>query len=153
MFGKLTRIASVASDMFVGRERFATILLMRLTETIILWLSEDQNFWEEIEQGPRPLGPLGLQQFYLDMEFVILFASQGRYLSRNLQQVIKNIIGRAIEAVAESKIDPYSVLPEDDWFAEVAQIAIDMLTGKTQIGNVENVSSPTSSSVLSHGSN
>lgn len=46
-------------------------------------------------------------QFYLDMEFVILFASQGRYLSRNLQQVIKNIIGRAIEAVAESKIDPY----------------------------------------------
>ncbi|KAK4371030.1 hypothetical protein RND71_010505 [Anisodus tanguticus] len=41
------------------------------------------------------------------MEFVILFASQGRYLSRNLQQVIKNIIGRAIEAVAASKIDPY----------------------------------------------
>ncbi|PHT36097.1 Exocyst complex component EXO84A [Capsicum baccatum] len=97
----------IASDMFVGRERFATILLMRLTETIILWLFEDQNFWEEIEQGPRPLGPLGLQQFYLDMEFVILFASKGHYLSRNLQQVIKNIIGRAIEAVAESKIDPY----------------------------------------------
>lgn len=46
-------------------------------------------------------------QFYLDMEFVILFASQGRYLSRNLHQVIKNIIGRAIEAVAASKIDPY----------------------------------------------
>ncbi|XP_027772149.1 exocyst complex component EXO84A-like [Solanum pennellii] len=153
MFEKLTRIASIASDMFVGRERFATILLMRLTETIILWLSEDQNFWEEIEQGPKPLGPLGLQQFYLDMEFVILFASQGRYLSRNLQQVIKNIIGRAIEAVAASHIDPYSVLPEDDWFAEVAQIAIDMLTGKTQVGAMENVNSPTASSVLSHGSN
>lgn len=65
MFEKLTRIASIASDMFVGRERFATILLMRLTETIILWLSEDQNFWEEIEQGPKPLGPLGLQQVFL----------------------------------------------------------------------------------------
>ncbi|XP_019238877.1 PREDICTED: exocyst complex component EXO84A [Nicotiana attenuata] len=153
LFGKLTRIAGIASDMFVGRERFATILLMRLTETIILWLSEDQTFWEEIEQGPTPLGPLGLQQFYLDMEFVILFASQGRYLSRNLQQVIKNIIGRAIEAVAATKIDPYSVLPEDEWFAEVAQIAIDMLTGKTHVGAVENVSSPTASSVLSHGSN
>lgn len=51
--------------MFVGRERFATILLMRLTETIILWLSDDQNFWEEIEEGPRPLGPLGLQQVLL----------------------------------------------------------------------------------------
>lgn len=130
--------------MFVGRERFATILLMRLTETIILWLSDDQSFWEEIEEGPRPLGPFGLQQvilvglflipfqnnlnikngvnfkqqipeftfpdnlqFYLDMEFVILFSSQGRYLSRNLHQVIKNIIGRAIEAVAANNIDPY----------------------------------------------
>ncbi|XP_057493144.1 LOW QUALITY PROTEIN: exocyst complex component EXO84A [Actinidia eriantha] len=158
LFAKLTRIASIASDMFVGRERFATMLLMRLTETVILWLSEDQSFWEEIEAGPTPLGPLGLQQFYLDMEFVILFASQGRYLSRNLHQVIKNIIGRAIESVAATGIDPYGSLPEDDWFAEVAQIAIKMLTGKANFGNVDHeVVSPTASvsakSTLSHGSN
>lgn len=130
--------------MFVGRERFATVLLMRLTETVILWLSDDQNFWEEIEYGERPLGPLGLQQvpifhfskirtifyqhflrltghiywsfwqFYLDMEFVILFSSQGRYLSRNLHQVIKNIISRAIEAVQATKIDPYRYASLDD---------------------------------------
>lgn len=70
LFAKLTRIASLTSEMFMGRERFATILLMRLTETIILWLSDDQNFWEEIE-GPRPLGPLGLQQvsFFLNSFF------------------------------------------------------------------------------------
>lgn len=46
-------------------------------------------------------------QFYLDMEFVILFASQGRYLSRNLHQVMKNVIARAIEAVQANNIDPY----------------------------------------------
>lgn len=46
-------------------------------------------------------------QFYLDMEFVMLFSSQGRYLSRNLQQVIKNFIARAIEVVAATGIDPY----------------------------------------------
>lgn len=127
----MTRIGSIASDMFVGRERFATLLLMRLTETVILWFSDDQNFWEEMEAGQRRLGPLGLQQvfifilnfkifgylsetcvcvvvqFYLDMEFVILFASQGRYLSRNLHQVMKNIIARAIEAVQANNIDPY----------------------------------------------
>ncbi|XVF02318.1 hypothetical protein REPUB_Repub04eG0165300 [Reevesia pubescens] len=161
LFGKLTRMASIATDMFVGRERFATIVLMRLTETVILWLSDDQSFWEEIEQGPTPLGPFGLQQFYLDMEFVIIFASQGRYLSRNLQQVIKNIIERAIDAVSASGIDPYSVLPEDDWFAEVAQIAIKMLTGKANFGNMDrDVTSPTASvsaisisSAVSHGSN
>lgn len=57
-------MASIAADMFVGRERFATLLLMRLTETVILWLSEDQSFWEDIEEGPRSLGPLSLQQVY-----------------------------------------------------------------------------------------
>ncbi|XP_075660053.1 exocyst complex component EXO84A [Castanea sativa] len=158
LFAKLTRMASIATDMFVGRERFATVLLMRLTETVILWLSEDQSFWEDIEEGPKPLGPLGLQQLYLDMEFVILFSSQGRYLSRNLHQVIKNIIGRAIDSVAATGMDPYSVLPEDDWFAEVAQIAIKVLTGKVNFGNVDrDVTSPTASisatSVFSHGSN
>lgn len=141
LFMKLTRMASIATDMFIGRERFATVLLMRLTETVILWLSDDQTFWEEIEEGPKPLGPLGLQQvcifkrmivcqylmqifrgrlcssaiincsismqLYLDMEFVLLFSSQGRYLSRNLHQVIKNIIARAIDAVAATGVDPY----------------------------------------------
>ena len=62
LFVKLTRIASIASDMFVGRERFATVLLMRMAETVILFLSDDQSFWDEVETGPTPLGPLGLQQ-------------------------------------------------------------------------------------------
>ncbi|KAJ8760857.1 hypothetical protein K2173_021895 [Erythroxylum novogranatense] len=155
LFAKLTRMASIATDMFVGRERFATVLLMRLTETVILWLSDDQTFWEEIEAGPKPLGPLGLQQLYLDMEFVLLFASQGRYLSRHLHQVIKDIIGKAIEVLSASGVDPYSVLPEDDWFAEVAQTAISILSGKTNFDDVErDVTSPTASvSAISHGSN
>ncbi|GMH01669.1 hypothetical protein Nepgr_003508 [Nepenthes gracilis] len=136
-FVKLAQIASIASDMFFGRERFATVLLMRLTETLMLWLSDDQTFWEEIEQGPKPLGPLGLQQFYLDMEFVILFSLQGRYLSRNLQQVSKNVIARAIDAVAATGVDPYSTLPEEEWFADVAQIAIKMLMGKSNFGDVD----------------
>ncbi|KAL1569931.1 exocyst complex component EXO84A-like [Salvia divinorum] len=160
LFAKLTRLGSIASDVFVGRERFATILLMRLTETVILWFSEDQNFWDEIEGAQRPLGPLGLQQFYLDMEFVILFASQGRYLSRNLHQVMKNVIARAIEAVKANNIDPYSVLPEDEWFADVAQIAIKMLLGQANFDNPDHdITSPTASmsarsvsSVHSHGS-
>ncbi|KAG6429648.1 hypothetical protein SASPL_107700 [Salvia splendens] len=153
LFAKLTRLGSIASDVFVGRERFATILLMRLTETVILWFSEDQNFWEEIEGAQRPLGPLGLQQFYLDMEFVILFASQGRYLSRNLHQVMKNVIARAIEVVQANNIDPYSFLPGDEWFAEVPQIAIKMMLGQANFDNPDcNITSPTASSVHSHGS-
>ncbi|RZC54957.1 hypothetical protein C5167_013799 [Papaver somniferum] len=160
LFAKVSRMATIAADMFVGRERFATILLMRLTETVIMWLSNDQAFWEEVESGPRPMRPLGLQQFYLDMEFVTLFTSQGRYLSRNLHQVIKDIIARALEAYATTGEDPYSVLPEDEWFAEVAQISIKIMTDKAKYGNGDrDVESPTASisaqsisSVVSHGS-
>ncbi|KAF5207917.1 Exocyst complex component exo84b like [Thalictrum thalictroides] len=159
LFMKLHRMSSITADMFVGRERVATILLMRLTETVIMWLSNDHTFWEEIEEGPTPLGPFGLQQFYLDMEFVILFSSQGRYLSRNLHQVIKNIIARAIDAVAATGMDPYSALPEDDWFAEVSQIAIKMLSNSSKASMDRDVTSPTASisgksvsSVMSHGS-
>ncbi|KAH7564914.1 hypothetical protein JRO89_XS09G0069000 [Xanthoceras sorbifolium] len=107
LYTKLNRMASIAADMFVGRERFATLLLMRLTETVILWLSDDQSFWDDIEEGPRPLGPLGLQQFYLDMKFVISFASQGRYLSRILQRVINDIISKAMAAFSATGMDPY----------------------------------------------
>ncbi|XP_065864299.1 exocyst complex component EXO84A [Euphorbia lathyris] len=149
-FLKLTQVASIVTDMFVGREKVATVLLMRLTETVVLWLSEDQAFWEEVEAGSKPLGPFGLQQFYLDMEFVLLFASEGRYLSRNLHQAIKNIITRAIDAVSATGVDPERVLPEDEWFAEVAQIAIKMLTGK---GNFDTVEQGGHSPTGSQGSN
>lgn len=160
LYLKLNRMAIIAADMFVGRERFATLLLMRLTETVILWLSEDQSFWDDIEEGPRPLGSLGLHQFYLDMKFVICFASQGRYLSRNLNRVVNEIISKALTAFSATGIDPYSELPEDDWFIELCQDAIEKLSGKSKAANGErDLNSPTASvsahsvsSIRSHGS-
>ncbi|XP_010923330.1 exocyst complex component EXO84B isoform X1 [Elaeis guineensis] len=160
LYAKLNQMASVAADMFVGRERFATLLMMRLTETVILWLSEDQSFWEDIEEGPRPLGPLGLQQFYLDMQFVILFG-QGRFLSRHVHQVIIDIIERAMAAFSATGMNPDSVLPSDDWFIDIAQETISRISGKARLANGDReLSSPTASvsaqsmsSVRSHGSN
>ncbi|KAK1416961.1 hypothetical protein QVD17_26081 [Tagetes erecta] len=160
LFAKLHRMSAIAAEMFVGRERFSTMLLMRLTETVILWLSEDQTFWDDIEEGPRPLGPLGLQQFYLDMKFVISFASQGRYLSRNLNRVVNEIINKALTAFSVTGVDPYSVLPEDEWFGDICQEAMDRLSGKPRLANGErDLSSPTASvsaqsisSIRSHGS-
>ncbi|KAI9084462.1 hypothetical protein K1719_033450 [Acacia pycnantha] len=160
LYIKLNRMANIAADMFVGRERYATLLLMRLTETVILWLSEDQSFWDDIEEGPRPLGPLGLQQFYLDMRFVICFASQGRYLSRNLHRVVNEIISKAMTAFAATGMDPYSALPEDEWFNEICQDTIDRLSGRPkEINGERDLNSPTASvsaqsvsSVRSHSS-
>ncbi|XP_071688650.1 exocyst complex component EXO84A-like [Rutidosis leptorrhynchoides] len=151
LFIKLCTVATLATDMFVGRERFTTLLLIRLTETVILWLSDEPSFWEEVEHGSKRLGPFGLRQFYLDMQFVILFASQGRYLSRNLHQVIKNIISRAMDSVAGSDTDPNSLLPEDQWFTDIGQAAIKMLTGNDAVENVEDTSPTASMSVTSQG--
>lgn len=160
LFIKLNRMAGITADMFVGRERFATLLLMRLTETVILWLSEDQTFWDDIEEGPRALGPLGLQQFYLDVKFVMCFASHGRYLSRNLHRVLNDIISKAMASFGTTGMDPNSVLPEDEWFNEICQDAIEQLSGKPKLVNGErDLNSPTASisaqsisSVRSHGS-
>ncbi|KAG6593592.1 Exocyst complex component EXO84B, partial [Cucurbita argyrosperma subsp. sororia] len=160
LFVKLSRMASMAADTFVGRERFGTLLLMRLTETVVLWLSGDQSFWDDIEEGPRPLGPLGLQQFYLDMKFVICFAAQGRYLSRNLHRVVNEIISRAMAAFAATGMDPDSVLPEDVWFDDVCQLAVERLSGMPKATNGDrDVNSPTASisahsisSIRSHAS-
>ncbi|KAL9235537.1 hypothetical protein vseg_010288 [Gypsophila vaccaria] len=160
LFFKLNAMASIATEMFVGKERFATLLLMKLTETVILWLSQDQSFWDEIEEGPKPLGPLGLQQLYLDMKFVICFASQGRYLSRNLVRVINEIISKALAAFQATGRDPYSVLPEDNWFNDICQEAIELLSGKPrEVDGERDPNSPTASvstqsisSMRSHGS-
>ncbi|XVF23008.1 hypothetical protein REPUB_Repub13aG0000800 [Reevesia pubescens] len=157
LFAKLNRMASLAADMFIGRERFATLLLMRLTETVVIWLAEDQSFWDDIEEGPRPLGPLGLQQLYLDIKFVICFASQGRYLSRNLHRVVNEIIAKAMAAFAATGMDPYSVLPDDEWFNEICQDAIERLSGKSKADRdlyspTASVSAQSISSVRSHGS-
>ncbi|CAK7325090.1 unnamed protein product [Dovyalis caffra] len=160
LFVKLNCMATIAAEMFVGRERFATLLLMRLTETVILWLSEDQSFWDDIEEGPRPLGPLGLQQFYLDMKFVMCFASQGRYLSRNLHRVVNEIISKAVAVFSATGMDPDRVLPEDDWFNDICLDAVERLSGKPKaIDGDREPNSPTASvsaqsisSVRSHGS-
>ncbi|XP_076944962.1 exocyst complex component EXO84A-like [Bidens hawaiensis] len=150
LFVKLRTMGSLASDMFVGRERFTTLLLIRLTETVILWLSDEKSFWEEIERGSKPLGKFGLRQFYLDMQFVVLFASQGRYLSRTLHQIIKNIISRVMESVAAAThADPYSMVPEDEWFTDIGQTAIKVLTGEATVETVEATSPTASASVES----
>ncbi|KAF2573126.1 hypothetical protein F2Q70_00003656 [Brassica cretica] len=142
LFAKFNRMASLAADMFVGRERFATSLLMRLTETVILWLSGDQSFWDDIEEGPRPLGPLGLRQLYLDMKFVTCFASQGRYPLRNLNRGTNEIISKALAAFTATGLD--SELPKDDWFIEICLDGMERLSGKAE-GNNGEVHSPTAS--------
>ncbi|GMP23924.1 hypothetical protein CsSME_00001361 [Camellia sinensis var. sinensis] len=62
LFGKLQQLATVAGDVLLGKERIQKILLARLTETVVMWLSDEQEFWGVLEDDSAHLQPLGLQQ-------------------------------------------------------------------------------------------
>lgn len=62
LFAKLHQLATVAGDVFLGKEKIQRILLVRLTETVFIWLSDEHEFWSLFEDESVPLKPFGLQQ-------------------------------------------------------------------------------------------
>ena len=62
LFLKLNSLSYVAVDVLTGRERMTQMLLMKLVETFVIFIFDDQDFWEEMENGPKPIGQIGLQQ-------------------------------------------------------------------------------------------
>lgn len=57
----------MAGDVLLGREKIQKVLLARLTETVVMWLSDEQEFWSVLEDESAPLQPLGLQQVFCYM--------------------------------------------------------------------------------------
>ncbi|KAJ6827452.1 exocyst complex component EXO84C [Iris pallida] len=64
LFARLQQVASIAGDVLLGKEKMQKILLSRLTETVIMWLSEEQEFWDVFEDDSVQLQPCGLQQAF-----------------------------------------------------------------------------------------
>lgn len=127
LFAKLQQLATVAGDVLLGKEKIQKILLARLTETVVMWLSDEQEFWVIFEDGSGSLQPLGLQQLILDMHFTVEIARFAGYPSRHVHQIASAITARAIRAFSARGIDPNSALPEDEWFVETAKSAINKL--------------------------
>ncbi|CAI9782227.1 unnamed protein product [Fraxinus pennsylvanica] len=127
LFGKLQQLAAVAGDILLGREKIQKVLLARLTETVVMWLSDEQEFWGVLEHDSAPLRPVGLQQLILDMHFTVEIARFAGYPSRHVHKIASDIIARAIKAFSTRGIDPQSALPEDEWFVETAKGAINRL--------------------------
>lgn len=75
LFAKLQQLATVAGDVLLGKEKIQKILLARLTETVVMWLSDEQEFWVVFEDDSGSLQPLGLQQVYFfNCTFIFLIA-------------------------------------------------------------------------------
>ncbi|XP_041028142.1 exocyst complex component EXO84C-like isoform X2 [Juglans microcarpa x Juglans regia] len=127
LFAKLQQLATLAGDVLPEKEKLQKILLARLTETVIIWLSDEQEFWAVFEDDSTPLQPLGLQQLILDMHFTVEIARYAGYPSRHVHQSASAIIAHAIRTFSARGIDPQSALPEDEWFVETAKLAINTL--------------------------
>ncbi|KAG6398153.1 hypothetical protein SASPL_139608 [Salvia splendens] len=127
LFGKLQQLAAVAGDVLLGKEKIQKVLLARLTETVVMWLSNEEEFWGVLENESAPLRPVGLQQLILDMHFTVEIARFAGYPSRHLNKISSDIIARAVKAFAARGVDPQSSVPEDEWFVETAKGAINKL--------------------------
>jgi hypothetical protein len=64
LFGRLQQLASVAGDVLLGKDKIQKVLLSRLTETVVMWLSNEQEFWDVFEDRSVQLQPSGLQQVH-----------------------------------------------------------------------------------------
>lgn len=62
LFARLQQLATVAGDVLLGKDKLQKILLARLTETVVMWLSDEQEFWGVFEDDSIPIQPVGLQQ-------------------------------------------------------------------------------------------
>lgn len=127
LFAKLQQLAIVAGDVLLGNEKIQKNLLARVTETVVMWLSDEQDFWGVFEDESAHLQPFGLQQLILDMHFTIEIAVCGGYPSKHVRQIASAIIARAIRTFNARGVDPQSALPEDEWFCEAAKSAINKL--------------------------
>ncbi|XP_062095950.1 exocyst complex component EXO84C isoform X2 [Humulus lupulus] len=127
LFAKLQQLATVAGDVLLGKEKIQKNLLARLTETVVMWLSNEQEFWDVFEDDSGPLEPLGLQQLILDMHFTVEIARFAGYPSRQVHQIASAIIARAIRAFSSKGMVANNALPEDEWFVEAAKLAINKL--------------------------
>ncbi|KAG0571090.1 hypothetical protein M758_6G201800 [Ceratodon purpureus] len=115
VFDKLFSIQQIAGDVLCGRDRVTQLLLIRLTETFVKDLSTNPELWELLKEEPGNLGPLGLKQFILDMEFLSLVAKNMGFLSRTVFQAITQEEERMKEAYAVGGADLDSALPDPGW--------------------------------------
>ena len=74
LFFKLNKLNHVAADVLAGRDRMIVMLLMKFVETFVVFISNDQFFWEEMENGAKPIGQIGLRQVCVSQSSYI-FAS------------------------------------------------------------------------------
>ncbi|KAJ3670199.1 hypothetical protein LUZ60_010523 [Juncus effusus] len=124
LFARFQQLESLISEIVAGKEKVQKSILSRTVETVLMWLLNEKEFWELIQDNTIQFHQNGLQQHILDMHFIIEIAIFGGYSTRNIHQLVSAIITKTIEAFSARGVDPQSALYEDEWFSHAAKAAI-----------------------------
>ncbi|KAJ7011899.1 hypothetical protein NC653_002100 [Populus alba x Populus x berolinensis] len=98
LFARLQQLATVAGDVLLGKEKIQKILLARLTETVVMWLS-GRNSGMCLRMNQFHLSHLACSRYFvliLDMHFTVEIARFAGYPSPHVHQIASAIIARAI---------------------------------------------------------
>lgn len=63
----------MAEDVLHGKDKIQKSLLARLTETVVMWLSDEQEFWGVFEDESSAIQAMGLQQVPIYFSFYCHF--------------------------------------------------------------------------------
>lgn len=85
LFGKLHQLATVAGDVLPGKEKIQKTLLARLTLTVVMWLSDDQEFWGALEDQSASLQAPGLRQVIFSSILLLIHFSNSK-----VEHIVRN---------------------------------------------------------------
>lgn len=115
------RQLELSKSIFAGEDGIVKTLLEELMETVISWLSNNQDFWERSKQDSFMPKYSIVDQVHIDMHFLLGVANSGGYFSDDLMVAALDLIAQ-IEAKCPNSEDC-----DDEWASKVAKLAIKKL--------------------------
>ncbi|KAH7669760.1 hypothetical protein IHE45_11G098900 [Dioscorea alata] len=105
-------------------------LSKELMKTMIMWLSNNLDFWKAAEHGSGQCSCF--EQFHLDVDFLVEVARLGGYFSDDLLTAVMDLLAQIEDKFAECESDMKSgaaddASPDDDWSSNAAKLAIEKL--------------------------
>ncbi|XP_073012702.1 exocyst complex component EXO84A-like [Typha latifolia] len=125
LFIQMRQIKSVSESIFIGEDRITKKLLRDLMEAMILWLSDNQEYWKIAEDCSHVQKHSFLDQVYLDIHFLAEFAQLGGFFSDDLKAVTMYLLERAEATALERDLD--SDVRDEKWATNSAKTAIKKL--------------------------
>lgn len=127
LFQRLRQLEDLSKSIFIGKDGLVHKLLKDLMEAVIVWLSNNQEFWENTEKCPDTQKLSFVEQVRLDIHFLVEIAQLKGYCSVDLMATAMNIIAQLSGTSAALESDSNSAVPDDRWTSNAAKLAIEKL--------------------------